>query len=43
MTFKEIAKIKNEPISTLLSRKKFAVLFLRKRLKHLNMELENYV
>jgi RNA polymerase sigma factor (sigma-70 family) len=43
MTFKEIAKMKDEPISTILSRKKFAVQFLRKRLYHLYKELENDV
>jgi RNA polymerase sigma factor (sigma-70 family) len=43
MSFKEIAEIKNEPINTLLSRKRYAVLFLRKRLKKLYEELKNNV
>lgn len=43
LSFKEIAEIKSEPINTLLSRKRYAVLFLRKRLKHLYKELKNNV
>jgi RNA polymerase sigma factor (sigma-70 family) len=43
MSFKEISKIKKEPINTLLSRKRYAVLFLRKRLKNLYEELKNNV
>jgi len=43
MSFKEIAEIKNESINTLLSRKRYAVLFLRKRLKKLYEELKNNV
>jgi len=43
MSFKEISEIKNEPINTLLSRKRYAVLFLRKRLKDLYEELKNNV
>ncbi len=43
MSFKEIAEIKAEPINTLLSRKRYAVLFLRKRLKNLYEELKNNV
>ncbi len=42
-SFKEIAEIKNEPINTLLSRKRYAVLFLRKRLQILYEELKNNV
>ena len=43
LSFKEISEIKNEPINTLLSRKRYAVLFLRKRLKNLYEELKNNV
>ena len=43
MSFKEIAEIKKEPVNTLLSRKRYAVLFLRKRLKNLYEELKNNV
>ncbi|MCL4512306.1 MAG: sigma-70 family RNA polymerase sigma factor [Bacteroidetes bacterium] len=43
MSFKEISEIKDEPINTLLSRKRYAVLFLRKRLKNLYEELKNNV
>ena len=43
MSFKEIAEIKKEPINTLLSRKRYAVLFLRKRLKNLYEELKEDV
>ncbi len=43
MSFREIAEIKGEPLNTLLSRKRYAVLFLRKRLKHLYEELKNDV
>lgn len=43
LTFREIAEMQGVPISTLLSRKKFAVLFLRKRLKNLYEELKNDV
>jgi RNA polymerase sigma factor (sigma-70 family) len=39
MGFKEIAAIKNESINTLLSRKRYAVLYLRKRLKNFYKEL----
>jgi RNA polymerase sigma factor (sigma-70 family) len=39
MSFKEISKLKNEPINTLLSRKRYAVLYLRKKLKKLYKEL----
>lgn len=39
MSFKEIAEIKNESINTLLSRKRYAVLYLRKKLKNLYKEL----
>lgn len=33
MSFKEISEVKKVPVNTLLSRKRYAVLFLRKRLK----------
>ena len=39
LSFKEISKIKNEPVNTLLSRKRYAVLYLRKKLKNLYEEL----
>ena len=43
MSFKEIAEMKGEPINTLISRKRYAVLFLRKRLKILYEELKENV
>ncbi len=43
MSFKEIAEIKREPVNTLISRKRYAVLFLRKRLKTLYEELKENV
>ena len=43
LSFKEIAEIKKEPVNTLLSRKRYAVLFLRKRLKNLYEELKTNV
>jgi RNA polymerase sigma factor (sigma-70 family) len=43
LTFREISEMKNVPLSTLLSRKKYAVLFLRKRLKYLYEELKKDV
>jgi DNA-directed RNA polymerase specialized sigma24 family protein len=39
--FKEIAEITGESINTLLSRKRYAVLFLREQLKELYDELQN--
>ncbi len=39
LSFKEIADIKHEPVNTLLSRKRYAVLYLRKKLKNLYKEL----
>jgi len=39
LSFKEISKIRNEPVNTLLSRKRYAVLYLRKKLKNLYEEL----
>lgn len=39
MSFKEIAEIKNESVNTLLSRKRYAVLYLRKRLRNFYKEL----
>jgi RNA polymerase sigma factor (sigma-70 family) len=39
--FKEIAELKNVSVNTLLSRKRYAVLFLRERLKVLYNELLN--
>ncbi len=38
-TFKEISEINGEPLNTLLSRKRYAVLFLRERLRDLFNEL----
>jgi RNA polymerase sigma factor (sigma-70 family) len=43
MNFKEIAEMKGEPINTLISRKRYAVLHLRKRLKNLYEELKDNV
>ena len=43
LSFKEISEMKDEPINTLLSRKRYAVLFLRKRLKNLYEELKHNV
>lgn len=43
MSFKEIAEIKQEPLNTLISRKRYAVLFLRKRLRTLYEELKENV
>jgi len=40
-SFKEIAELTDEPINTLLSRKRYAVLFLRERLKELYEEFQN--
>jgi len=40
-SFKEIAEMTGEPISTLLSRKRYAVLFLRERLRELYDELQH--
>lgn len=40
MTFREIAEVTGEPINTLLSRKRAAVLFLRERLRELYEEFE---
>ncbi|HKB84947.1 MAG TPA: sigma-70 family RNA polymerase sigma factor [Ignavibacteriaceae bacterium] len=39
MSFKEISGIKGETVNTLLSRKRYAVLYLRKKLKNLYKEL----
>ncbi len=39
-SFKEIAELTGEPINTLLSRKRYAVLFLRERLQELYNEIE---
>jgi RNA polymerase sigma factor (sigma-70 family) len=39
LTVKEIARITNTPVNTLLSRKHYAVLHLRKRMKHLYEDL----
>ena len=43
LAFKEISEMKHEPVNTLISRKRYAVLFLRKRLKNLYKELEENV
>jgi len=40
--FKEIAEMKGVTVNTLLSRKRYAVLYLRKRLKDLYEEMLNY-
>ncbi|MEO8399560.1 MAG: RNA polymerase sigma factor [Ignavibacteriaceae bacterium] len=40
LTFKEISNLKNVFVNTLLSRKRYAILFLRKKLKNLYEELE---
>jgi len=40
LTFKEIAERTGEPINTLLSRKRYAVLFLRERLQEVYAELD---
>jgi len=40
-SFKEIAEITGEPINTLLSRKRYAVLYLREELQELYTEMEN--
>lgn len=42
LSFKEIAKQSGEKVNTLISRKRYAVLFLRERLKILYEELINY-
>ena len=43
LSFKEIVGITGEPMNTLLSRKRYAVLFLRKRLKNFYEELKDNV
>ncbi len=43
LSFRDISEIKNEPLNTLLSRKRYAVLYLRKRLKTLYKELKENV
>lgn len=43
LSFKEISEETGEPINTLLSRKRYAVLYLRKRLKNIYEELKNNV
>jgi DNA-directed RNA polymerase specialized sigma24 family protein len=40
-TFREMAEITGEPINTLLSRKRYAVLFLREKLQELYKEFQN--
>ena len=39
-SFKEIADVTGEPINTLLSRKRYAVLFLREKLQELYNEFD---
>jgi len=39
MSFKEISKITGDPVNTLISRKRYAVLYLRERLHILYDEL----
>ena len=43
ISFKEISEMRNIPVNTLLSRKRYAVLYLRKSLKYLFEELKNNV
>ncbi len=43
LSFKEIVEITGEPLNTLLSRKRYAVLLLRKRLRKLYEELKGNV
>ncbi len=43
LSFKEISEKTGEPLNTLLSRKRYAVLYLRKRLKNLYEELKEDV
>jgi RNA polymerase sigma factor (sigma-70 family) len=43
LSFKEIAEMKGEPINTLISRKRYAILYLRNRLTNLYEELKNNV
>ena len=40
LSFKEISEMKNIPVNTLLSRKRYAVLFLRKELEFIYKELK---
>jgi DNA-directed RNA polymerase specialized sigma24 family protein len=40
-SFKEIAELTGEPVNTLISRKRYAVLFLRERLYELYEEMKN--
>ena len=42
LSFKEMAEITGEPVNTLISRKRYAVLFLRERLEYLYEEIINY-
>lgn len=42
LPFKEITQITGEPINTLISRKHYAVLYLRERLRIIYDELLNY-
>lgn len=39
LSFKEISELTGEPVNTLLSRKRYAVLYLRKKLEHFYKEL----
>lgn len=43
LSFREISEIKQLPVNTLLSRKRYAVLFLRRYLKNIYEELKNNV
>jgi len=40
MSFKEISELTGVPVNTLLSRKRYAVLYLRKRLKNIYKEIQ---
>ncbi len=42
VSFKEISEATGEPVNTLISRKRYAVLHLRERLSELKDELLNY-
>jgi len=42
ISFKEISEITGEPVNTLISRKRYAVLYLRERLQNLHDDLLTY-
>lgn len=41
MNFKEMSEILNQPVNTLISRKRYAVLFLRRQLEQLYKQIKN--